>query len=403
MTDNQTLKVTNDVTWTGVLDPGLVTFDVVMETRYGTTYNSYFINAEKKTVIETTKAKFWDTYIGKLRSLVNPEEIEYIVMNHTEPDHSGNLPRLLEVAPNAKVVGTGNAIRYLADQMGCDFPHIIVKDGHTLDLGNRTLRFIGAPNLHWPDTMYTWLEEERILFTCDSFGAHFCRKEMFDDLVGDFDDAFRYYFDVILSPYARFMMQAIAKIRPLDIAAICTGHGPILRSNWKKYVDMSEALATEALKMPRPNKVLITYVSAYQNTRMIAEKIAEGISMSGDIDVDVIDVEKPDLAQLEKKLIDASGLIVGSPTFNQNILMPIYEVFALINPVRDRNKLAAAFGSYGWSGEGAKIMTSALTNLRMDVMDEGLMVKFTPHHESLEKCIEYGKTFGRKLLEKVKQ
>jgi flavorubredoxin len=403
MTDNQTLKVTNDVTWTGVLDPGLVTFDVVMETRYGTTYNSYFINAEKKTVIETTKAKFWDTYIGKLRSLVNPEEIEYIVMNHTEPDHSGNLPRLLEVAPNAKVVGTGNAIRYLADQMGCDFPHIIIKDGHTLDLGNKTLRFIGAPNLHWPDTMYTWLEEERILFTCDSFGAHFCRKEMFDDLVGDFDDAFRYYFDVILSPYARFMMQAIAKIRPLDIAAICTGHGPILRSNWKKYVDMSEALATEALKMPRPNKVLIAYVSAYQNTRMIAEKIAEGIGLAGDIDVDVIDVEKPDLAQLEKKLIDASGLIVGSPTFNQNILMPIYEVFALINPVRDRNKLAAAFGSYGWSGEGAKIMTSALTNLRMDVMDEGLMVKFTPHHESLEKCIEYGKTFGRKLLEKVKQ
>jgi NADH oxidase (H2O-forming) len=403
MTDNQTLKVTEDVVWTGVLDPGLVTFDVVMETRYGTTYNSYFINADKKTIIETTKAKFWDTYVEKIRSLVNPEEIEYIVMNHTEPDHSGNLPRLLELAPNATVVGTGNAIRYLTDQMGCDFRHLIVREGNTLDLGNKTLRFISAPNLHWPDTMYTWLEEDKVLFTCDSFGAHFCRKEMFDDLVGDFDDAFRYYFDVILSPYAKFMQQAIGRIRPLDIAVICTGHGPILRRDWKKYVDMSEELSKEALLMPRPNKVLITYVSAYQNTRMIAEKIAEGIRMTGDIEVDVIDVEKPDLAQLEKKLIDASGIIVGSPTFNQNILMPIYEVFALINPVRDRNKLAAAFGSYGWSGEGAKIMTSAMKNLRLDVMDDGLMVKFTPHHESLERCIAYGQSFGQKLQEKAKQ
>ena len=202
-----------------------------METKFGTTYNSYFINAEKKTIVETTKEQFWKTYEHKLTSVCNPEEIEYIILNHTEPDHSGNLKNLLNIAPKAIVVGSGNAIRYLKDQLGNDFAHIIVKDGDTLDLGNKTLKFISAPNLHWPDTIYTYLEEDKLLFTCDSFGAHFCDERMFDTKVGDFDDAFKYYFNVILKPYSKFMLKAIEKIRPLDIKAICTGHGPILLTN----------------------------------------------------------------------------------------------------------------------------------------------------------------------------
>ena len=136
MNDTKVLPVSPNVSWIGVLDPGLVTFDVVMETRYGTTYNSFFINAEKKTVIETVKARFCDTWLEKIRQIADPASIEYIVLNHTEPDHSGSLGELLTLAPNAKVVGTGNAIRYLTDQLGFEFPHVVVKDGHTLDLGN---------------------------------------------------------------------------------------------------------------------------------------------------------------------------------------------------------------------------------------------------------------------------
>ena len=398
MKDEKVLKISEEVSWIGVFDWDIVTFDVVMETKYGTTYNSYFINAEKKTVVETVKEKFWDTYFAKLKTLTDPAEIEYIIVNHTEPDHSGCVARLLEVAPRAKVVGSGNAIRYLKDLLGFDFPHMVVKDGQTLDLGNKTLQFIAAANLHWPDSIMTYLREDKILFTCDIFGAHYCNEGVFDDAVGDFDDAFRYYFNVIMKPYSKFMLQAIERIRPLDIAVICTGHGAVLRKNWKKYVDLSEQYALDTLKDQKPNRVFMGYVSAYRNTGIIAGMIAAGIKTAGDVEVDLCDIEHMDLETIEQKLIHASAIVLGCPTFSQNILLPIYQVFALINPIRDRNKLAAAFGSYGWSGEGGKIMVSAMRNLKLNVMDEGLMIKFTPHSKVKDKCIEYGHQFGMKLL-----
>lgn len=393
------LPITNDVSWIGILDPGLITFDIVMETKYGTTYNSYFINADKKTIVETTKHKFWSTYLDKIKQVVNPEEIEYIIVDHTEPDHSGNVHNLLSVAPNATVVGTGNAIKFLRDQTGHDFKHLIVKNGDKLDLGNKTLHFIGAPNLHWPDTMYSYLEEDKVLFTCDSFGCHFSSEAMYDDLAGDFDDAFKYYFDAILRPFSKYMLQAIEKIRPLEIKAVCPGHGPILRSNWKKYVDMSEHYAKHAIAMPNEKSILIAYVSAYENTTVLAEKIADGLRMSCDFNIDVCDIEKISTADLEEKIAHSMGIIVGSPTINQNIVEQVYKVFAVMNPLRDRGKLTAAFGSYGWSGEGVKIIENNLTNLKMKVFDKNLMVKFQPHEPEFELCRQFGKEFAEKMIE----
>ncbi len=399
MKDEKILDITDDVKWIGVLDYDIVTFDVVMETKYGTTYNSYFINAEKKAIIETTKSRFLDTYLNKIKTLCDPAEIEYIILDHTEPDHSGTLDDLLKLAPEATVVGSGNAIRYLKDMLGHDFKHKQVRDGDTLSLGNKTLKFISAPNLHWPDSIYTYLEEDRILFTCDSFGAHFCDERMFDDLAGNYDEAFVYYFDVILKPYSKFLLKAIEKIRPLAIDQICTGHGPILRSTWKQRVDQSEALALEALKFPEKRRVFIPYVSAYQNTMILAQGIAEGIRSAGEIEVHLLDIEHTGLGEIEEQISRASGIIVGSPTINQNILLQIYQVFALINPLRDRGKLAGAFGSYGWSGEGVKLMESNLTNLKLKLAGESLFIKFTPHNQELEKARAYGLNFGKMLLE----
>ncbi|MCX6282693.1 MAG: FprA family A-type flavoprotein [Bacteroidetes bacterium] len=400
MNDNKILALTDDVSWIGVLDRDIVTFDVVMETKYGTTYNSYFINADKKVVIETVKDRFWDVYLKKLTSLVDPAGIDYIVLDHTEPDHSGCLAKLLEIAPKARVVGSGNAIRYLKDLLGFEFPHLTVKDGQTLDLGNKTLKFIAAANLHWPDSIMTYLVEEKLLFTCDIFGEHFCHESMFDDEVPDFSEAFRYYFDVIMKPYSRFMLQAIERMRPLDIRMIAPGHGMILRKDWKRWVDVTVKFCEEYLRNPYHNKVFLGYVSAYHNTGLIAEKIAEGIRSVGDIDVDLCNIENMELQEIEQKLMQSSGIVLGCPTFSQNILLPVYQVFAAINPIRDRGKLAAVFGSYGWSGEGAKIMSSALVNLKLNVMDEGLMIKFTPHAETLQKCLDYGKAYGEKFIRK---
>ena len=162
MKDDRVIDVTDDVKWIGVLDYDIVTFDIVMHTDYGTTYNSYFINAEKKTIVEASKEKFSDIHIKKLQSVVDPSEIKYIILDHTEPDHSGNTARLLEIAPSAVVVGSGNAIRYLGDIINSPFNSLVVKDGDALDLGNKTLKFISAPNLHWPDTMFTYLVEDKI-------------------------------------------------------------------------------------------------------------------------------------------------------------------------------------------------------------------------------------------------
>jgi len=185
---------------------------------------------------------------------------------------------------------------------------------------------------------------------------------------------------------------------PFDINMICPGHGPILRTNWKKYVETSKQYAEEAMKRPTIPQVFIPYVSAYHKTGLIAEKIAEGIKLSGEIDVEVLDVEHACLGEVDEKIGRSSGVIVGSPTINQNILLPIYKLFAVINPLRDKGKLAAAFGSYGWSGENRDMIETNLRNLKLNIFDEGIFVKFTPDAEDEQKCIDYGKAFGEELL-----
>ena len=397
MRKNKVIDVTNDVKWIGIMDYDLITFDVVMTTEYGTTYNSYFIDAEKKTIIDTSKEMFWDIYESKVRKVVNPEEIEYIILNHTEPDHSGNLMKLLKIAPNATVVGTGNAIRYLKDMFHADFKHIIVKDGHTLDLGNKTLKFISAPNLHWPDTMYTYLEEDKLLFTCDSFGCHFADDRMFDDEVDDFNPAFRYYFDVIIKPFSKFMLKAIDKIQPLDIDMILPGHGPMLRKDWKRFVDMTRMWSEKFVKQPHKDRVFIPYVSAYHKTGEIAEHIAEGLRQAGDFDIETLDIEQVPLGVLDMKLTQAAAIIVGSPVINQNILLPVYKLFSLINPYRDKGKLAGGFGSFGWSGENKEMIRTNLTALKLKYFGDGVFIKFGPNKEEITQAVAYGKAFGEEL------
>jgi flavorubredoxin len=197
------------------------------------------------------------------------------------------------------------------------------------------------------------------------------------------------------------MLKAIEKIRPLEIKAICNGHGPLLTETWKRYVDLSEEYSKLAIALPDENRVLITYVSAYHNTALLAEKIAEGIKQTGSFIVDVCDIETMSIGELDEKIAKSNALIIGSPTINQNILLQIYTMFALINPLRDKGKLAGAFGSYGWSGEGAKIIESNLINLKLNFFGESLFIKFTPHNEQINKCLEYGNAFGQKMLEQI--
>ena len=398
MNQTEILQVSEDVSWIGVLDKELVTFDIVMETKYGTTYNSYFIEAEKKAVVDTVKEKYWPAFKEKLQSLTDLSQIEYIICNHTEPDHSGSLKHLLELAPSATVVGSGQALSYLGEMVDRPFKTMKVKDGNILDLGNKKLRIIGAPNLHWPDSIYTYLEEDGLLFTCDSFGAHYADERMFDDQVGDYSDAFDYYFDVILKPYSRFMQKAIEKIRTLPLEMVCPGHGPILRSGWKEKIEHTSRKVNLYLEeTQRKNRVLLAYVSAYGYTREMAVQIAEGLKKTANTTVDMVDIENMMLGDLEEHVVRADGILVGSPTINQNTLLPVYKLFSVINPIRDKGKPAAAFGSFGWSGEAVQLIEDHLRNLKLKVTAEGEKARFFPNSEESDRLIKFGEDFARAL------
>jgi flavorubredoxin len=405
MKDTNPLKISDSVYWAGILDEDLATFDIVMETRYGTTYNSYFIDADKKAVIDTAKLNFSDLYINKIKQLAGSSKIEYIITTHTEPDHSGSIAKLLEIYPDATVVGSGQALNFLQEMIAGPFKSTKIKDGDTLSLGNKTLRFIGASNLHWPDSIYTYLEDEKLLFTCDSFGAHYCDERVYDDMVPDYTESFVYYFNVILKPYSKFMIKAIEKINSLEISMICPGHGPVLRSSWKEKVKLSEKLAKDYLAKNSESSehILIAYISAYGYTKLMAEAIGRGITKAGaNLKVDITDIEHISPGELESKLILAGGILVGSPTFNQNTLLPVYTLFALINPLRDRGKYAAAFGSYGWSGEAVTLIENHLKNLKLNIIQPGLAVKFNPDRVQTEEFEKFGENFGRQFLAKAK-
>jgi flavorubredoxin len=264
------------------------------------------------------------------------------------------------------------------------------------------LQFISAPNLHWPDSIYTLLVEDKVLFTCDSFGAHYCSSSMFSDFSEEYSESFKYYFDIIMKPYSRFMLKAIEWIKPLEIDFICPGHGPIHREYLEKAIELSENYASaymlNAIERSHMN-ILITYISAYGYTKQAAEQIASGILETGDITVDIADIEEIDPALLESKIILSDAILVGSPTINQNTLLPVYKLFSLINPLRDKGKLGGAFGSYGWSGESPKIIIENLRLLKLKIFEETAAFKFSPEGAKEEFLKEFGRKFAQKFME----
>ena len=400
--DDRIIDVTGDVKWIGILDYDIRTFDIVMHTDFGTTYNSYLINADKKAIVEVAKEKFSETYLRKLRSVIDPEEIQYIILDHTEPDHSGSLRLLLELAPSAIVVGSGNAIRYLEDIINVPFRALVAKDGDTLDLGNKTLRFFSAPNLHWPDSMLTLLVEDKVLFSCDIFGAHYCSPEMYSVFDEKYTESFKYYFNIIMRPFSRFMLKAIEKVKPLELDFICPGHGPIHKENINKAIELSEKLADHYLQIVSEKSkmnILITYVSAYGYTKEAAHIIADGIIETKDITVYITDIENISLEELETKLIMSDGLLVGSPTINQNTLLPVYKLLALINPIRDKGKLGGAFGSYGWSGESPNIILENLRLLKLKIFEETAAFKFSADNIKKENLRQFGRNFAQRYIQ----
>ncbi len=391
------LKLKDNLYWVGIEDFDMRVFDIIMTTEYGSSFNSYILKGSEATVLfETEKTKFFEDYLREIEQVTSVKDIKYIVMNHTEPDHADGIGELLKLNPEIEVIGTTAAVNNLKQIMNReDFRFRVVKNLETLSLGDITLEFHVLPNLHWPDTMWTYAKEIKTLFPCDSFGSHFATKEVLRSLVTDEEGywkATKYYFDCILGPFRRpFVVNGLKRLETLDVDMICTGHGPVLDS----HIDEIVAKYNEWCEAPVKEKknVVIPYVTAYGYTGMLAEALAKGLRENG-VDVALYDmVEEKDANKVIEAITAADGLLVGSPTIVGEALPPVANLLNGLHAALEKGKPAMAFGSFGWSGEAVPALTAKLTALKYNVQ-EGMRVKFKPSEADLAAAEECGKNFA---------
>jgi len=394
--------IKDNLYWVGVQDHDLRVFDVIMQTEYGTSYNSYLLKTEEGAVLfETAKCKTFDTFISNLQEVCDLNDIKYIVIDHTEPDHSGSLEKLMKMAPNATILASSIALRFLEDICNCEIRGRVVTENDVITIGGYNLRFLSVPFLHWPDSIYTYIEKIKTLVTCDSFGCHYADDKVCNDLIeGDFVDAYKYYFDAIMGPFKSYVQDALKKIAPLDIETICPGHGPVLREKLDFYLNLYDEWSKEPEKSTHSKpKVTIAYVSAYGYTEELAEKIADGITSNSDVEIQSFDMATASHDNVLAELIDSDGILLGSPTVNGDALPPVTDLILQMNGVLHGGKVAGAFGSYGWSGEAADMLMGRLNILRMKTLEPPFKAIFKPSSEELAGAYDYGRRFARKLSE----
>lgn len=391
-------KIKDGIWWVGVQNPDLRIFDVIMRTEWGTSYNSYLIaGSEKIAVVDAVKQGFADEQLERISEVVDPRKIDYIICNHTEPDHSGAILKLMEAAPNAVVVCSRPAKTFIKEIVNKDFECIIAGDGVTLDLGGKTIEFISAPYLHWPDSIFTYVKEDAFLSSGDVFGFHYSAKNIFDDLTkldNNMIASQKYYFDVIMSPFKSYVLSAIDKIRDLKIDVIGPSHGPVLRQDpWgavTRYENWSCPIVND------PKKIYIGYVTCYGYTGKLADKLYAGADQDC-VEVEIEDVSKLPAGDVAAKIQAADAFALGSPTLNRDVLKPVWDVMSSLCAYVVKDKPAAVFGTYGWSGEACKYMSERLTNLGVKVVGEA-RAKLNPNEEELATAYE----LGEKLREALK-
>jgi len=396
------VKILNDLYWVGVIDPDLRVFDIVVPTEEGTTYNSYLvIGKEKKALIEGNKLLFKDEFIKTVESVCPIRDIDYIILNHTEPDHSGTLPAVVDINPDIEVIYSKTAKSFVQNILNRDFRGRTVGDGDLIDLGGKTLSFFHTPFLHWPDTMFTYLNEDNILFPCDFLGAHYCGEELFNDMLkdkGKAEKAFRFYYSSIMRPYKEHITLALNKIKDLKINMVCPSHGPILRENIDYYINFYKEQADRYYRHNRNKQITLIYATAYGNTEMMAKKIKEGINDIG-LDVKIYNTATSNMNDIIDDIEISHGLIIGTATINAKAPKPIFNLFSELVSLNVANRKAGVFGSYGWSGEGIKMCEDILKTMRMKLPQPSLRTKMTPSAKELDDAFAWGREFGISVLE----
>ena len=389
-------KINDSVKWVGKIDWELRTFHgEEYSTHRGSSYNSYLVQDEKTVLIDTVWTPFAKEYVANLKKEIDLHKIDYIIINHAEPDHSGALPELMREIPNTPIYCTANAVKSIKGHYHQDWNFVVVKTGDKLNIGSKDIVFIEARMLHWPDSMFSYLTGDSILFSNDAFGQHYASELMFNDLVDQtelYQEAIKYYAN-ILTPFSKLVEKKIEEVVAMNVpvSMICTSHGIIWRENPLQIVTKY----MEWAKDYQENQVTIIYDTMWDATKKMGEAIAAGIkSTNPNIAIKLYNTAKADKNDIITEVYKSKAVLVGSSTINKGILHSVAGMLEQIKGLGFKNKKAAAFGCYGWSGESVQIITEELKKAGFEVIDNGVKALWNPDQESLDKCYELGKQFG---------
>lgn len=387
----------------GVYCVGAIDWDVRdfhgYSTYRGTTYNAFLIIDEKVTLIDTVKSSHLDELIHNIRLIIDPEKIDYMIVNHVEMDHSGSLPAIMDIVKPEKLFCSPMGQKAIVDHFHReDWPYEVVKSGSEISLGKKTVQFIETRMLHWPDSMFSFLKEDGILFSSDAFGQHYATNERFDDEVDlpiVMQESAKYYANILylFAPLIKKLLKSVAELN-LDIKMIAPDHGVIWRTHQNVILEAYDKWSrNEADK-----KVLVIYDSMWHSTEKMAHAVARGVEDEG-VSVKLINLKVHHRSDVMTDVLNAKAVILGSSTLNNGLLPRMAGFLMYMRGLKPTNKFGACFGSFGWSGEAVALMNKSLEEMKIEVIEDGLRFKYVPHDKDLEECVELGHRVGKKVAE----
>jgi flavorubredoxin len=389
---------------TGIYDVGVIDWNIRDFHGYsiyrGTSYNAFLIVDDKIALIDTVKKDFSDQLLGNISKIIDPKKIDYMISNHTEMDHSGGLPRLMHrIGEDKPLYCSKMGAKNLARHFPQKWNYQAVGTGEKLSLGNRTLTFLETRMVHWPDSMFTYLKEDKILFSSDGFGQHYAGHERFDDQIGEdiMSHAKKYYANILLlySPLILKLLDTVTQMG-LEIDMICPDHGIIWRKDPGKIINAYVKWA----KQEQEKKAVVVYDTMWHSTQAMADEIAAGIANEG-VSVRPIHIRSSHRSEIMTEVLDAAAVVVGSPTLNNQLFPTVSDFLVYMKGLKPLNKIGAAFGSYGWSGEAVKLINKELQDMKFDVIDPGIRIQYVPENKGLEACFELGQKIGQAVNEKI--
>ncbi len=385
----------------GIYDVGVNDWNIQdfhgYSTPLGSSYNAFLIVDEKIALIDTVKKGFEDKLLANIAQIVDPKKIDFMISNHAEMDHSGGLVEVMrEIGEDTPLYCSKMGRKNLALHFPRDWNYHAVKNGEELKLGRRTLAFLETRMLHWPDSMFTYVKEDKVLFSSDAFGQHYAGNEKFDDVIGDaiMPHAKKYFTNILMhfSPQVAKLLKTVAEMG-LEIKMICPDHGIIWRSDPGKIIDAYASWS----RQEGIDKAILVYDSMWHSTEKMADAISSGLDEVG-VEVRPMSLRKWHRSDVMTEVMDAKAIVVGSPTLNNGIFPTVADMLTYMKGLRPKNKIAAAFGSYGWSGEAVKQINQYFEAMKLEIVDEGLRIQYVPDADALETCFQFGRKIGERII-----